>query len=65
MGGSYATAALNLGAVCGPALAALSLTYGTLGPVWVAAVMSGLAVLTALPARHLVIGPTAGSPGGR
>ena len=65
MGGSYATAALNLGAVCGPALAALSLTYGTLGPVWTAAAMSGVAALAALPLRHLVTGPRAGSPAGR
>lgn len=65
MGGSYATAALNLGAVGGPALAALSLAHGTLGPVWVAAALSGVAVLAALPLRHLVTGPTAGSPAGR
>lgn len=65
MGGSYATAALNLGAVCGPALAALSLIFGTLGPVWVAAAMTGVAVVAAMPLRYLVTGPTAGSPAGR
>lgn len=65
MGGSYATAALNLGAAGGPALAALSLASGTLGPIWVAAGLSGAAMLAALPLWHLVAGPTAGSPGGR
>lgn len=65
MGGSYATAALNLGAVCGPALAALSLTLSTLGPVWVAAAMSGVAVVAAVAKRRLVTGTTAGSPAGR
>jgi len=65
MGGSYATAALNLGAACGPAIAALSLACGTLGPIWVAAALSGVAVLAALPLWRLVTGPTAGSPAGR
>lgn len=65
MGGSYATAALNLGAAGGPAIAALSLAHGTLGPIWVAAALSGVAMLAALPLWRLVTGPTAGSPGGR
>lgn len=64
MGGSYATAALNVGAACGPAMAALSLACGTLGPIWVAAGLSGVAMLAALPLWRLVTGPTAGSPGG-
>lgn len=65
MGGSYATAALNLGAACGPAIAALSLACGPLGPIWVAAALSGVAMLAALPLWRLVTGPTAGSPAGR
>ncbi len=65
MGGSYATAALNLGAACGPAIGALSLASGTLGPIWVAAGLSGIALLAALPLWRLVTGPTAGSPAGR
>lgn len=65
MGGSYATAALNLGAACGPAIGALSLASGTLGPIWVAAGLSGIALLAALPLWRLVTGPTAGSPAAR
>lgn len=47
MGGSYATAALNVGAAIGPALATLSLMTGTspLAPVWVAAALTGTALL--------------------
>jgi MFS transporter, DHA1 family, chloramphenicol resistance protein len=49
MGGSYATAALNVGATCGPALAAASLTgpLGNLGPVWVTAAFTGFTLLLA------------------
>ena len=45
MGGSYATAALNIGAAAGPVLGALGLATGVgeLAPVWVAA---GLTALT-------------------
>lgn len=52
MGGSYATAALNIGAACGPALAAASLAgpAGTLGPVWVTIALTGIA----LPASLLI-----------
>lgn len=51
MGGSYATAALNVGAAVGPVLAAASLgtTPGDLGPVWVAAATTGVALLLTLP----------------
>ncbi|WP_265521136.1 Cmx/CmrA family chloramphenicol efflux MFS transporter [Oerskovia flava] len=51
MGGSYATAALNLGAAAGPAIAAAALTagYGVLAPVWVAVASTALALLVALP----------------
>lgn len=49
MGGSYATAALNIGATCGPALAAASLAgpVGNLGPVWVTVALTALALLAA------------------
>lgn len=51
MGGSYATAALNIGAAGGPAIAAATLGVGAgdLGPIWVSALLVALAVLTALP----------------
>ena len=50
MGGSYATAALNVGAACGPALGAASLTgpAGNLGPVWVAVALTGIALMVVL-----------------
>lgn len=58
MGGSYATAALNVGAAGGPALAALSLrtSAGDLGPLWIAAGLTGLAVVAALPLMRVVAG---------
>lgn len=68
MAGSYATAALNLGAVCGPVLAGLTLTgpAGTLGPVWTAAALSAAGVLCALLTRNLVTGSSrGGSPTSR
>ncbi|BCB78212.1 MFS transporter [Phytohabitans flavus] len=51
MGGSYATAALNVGAAAGPALAAaaLAVAAGELGPVWVTVALTGTALLMALP----------------
>lgn len=56
MGGSYATAALNVGAVAGPIAGAMALTTppGLTGPVWVAAIASGLALLIAIPAMGLI-----------
>lgn len=46
MGGSYATAALNVGAAAGPAVGALTLSgFGDLGPVWAASVMTGMALV--------------------
>ena len=67
MAGSYATAALNLGAVCGPAVAGLTLTgpAGPLGPVWTAAALSTVGVVCALFAPHLVAGFRGGSPTSR
>ncbi|MEV5648349.1 Cmx/CmrA family chloramphenicol efflux MFS transporter [Nocardia sp. NPDC052254] len=49
MGGSYATAALNIGAAAGPAIAAATIAAGELMPVWLAAASTGLAVVVALP----------------
>ncbi|MGP9693955.1 Cmx/CmrA family chloramphenicol efflux MFS transporter [Brachybacterium sp. AOP25-B2-12] len=48
MRGAYATSALNLGAAAGPALGALVLTHGAgaSGPMWVAVVLSAVAVGT-------------------
>nr|WP_083884462.1 Cmx/CmrA family chloramphenicol efflux MFS transporter [Nocardia higoensis] len=50
MGGSYATAALNLGAAAGPALGAAGIAAGLGGPapVWVAAAMTTAALGVAL-----------------
>ena len=56
MGGSYATAALNVGAMCGPIVgaAALATPLGPLGPIWVAVAASGVALLIAVPARAII-----------
>lgn len=50
MAGSYATVALNVGAATGPVLAAaaLSVSPGALGPVWVAAIATTAALLLAV-----------------
>ena len=55
MGGSYATVALNIGAAAGPAIGAATLSsHGDLGPVWVAAALTGVALLALVPSlRHL------------
>ena len=56
MAGSYATAALNVGAAVGPVLAAaaLSVTPGALGPVWVAVFATATALLLAVPLLRLI-----------
>lgn len=56
MGGSYATAALNIGAAGGPVVAAATLgaDAGDLGPVWVSSLLVALALLTALPLLRVV-----------
>ncbi|GAA2892876.1 MFS transporter [Streptosporangium fragile] len=56
MGGSYATAALNIGAAAGPALGAAALAgrAGDLGPVWVTAALTGLALLVAFPLLQVI-----------
>ncbi|PWU56114.1 chloramphenicol efflux pump [Micromonospora sp. S4605] len=59
MGGSYATAALNIGAAGGPVVAAATLGdgAGNLGPVWVSGLLVAVALLIALPLRRLVAPP--------
>lgn len=56
MAGSYATAALNVGAAAGPILAAtaLGVVPGALGPVWVAVIVTAAALLLAIPVLRLV-----------
>ncbi|MBG6095508.1 Cmx/CmrA family chloramphenicol efflux MFS transporter [Nocardioides sp. WG-D5] len=55
MGGAYATVALNVGAAAGPALGAATLSgTGVLGPVWVAAVLTGVALVAMVPSLHLI-----------
>lgn len=55
MGGSYATAALNIGAAAGPAIGAVALSGSSdLGPVWVASVLTGIALLMLLPSLGLI-----------
>lgn len=54
MGGSYATAALNIGAAAGPVLGALGLAtgLGLLAPVWVASVLTAIALVIMLLTRR-------------
>lgn len=56
MAGSYATAALNVGAAVGPILAAVALGVmpGALGPVWVAVIATAAALLLAVPRLRLI-----------
>ncbi|GAA3506900.1 Cmx/CmrA family chloramphenicol efflux MFS transporter [Streptomyces showdoensis] len=58
MAGSYATAALNVGAAVGPALAAATLGtgVGTLGPVWASGLLVAAALITAFPLFTTVTG---------
>ncbi|MEU9360991.1 Cmx/CmrA family chloramphenicol efflux MFS transporter [Streptomyces sp. NPDC048301] len=51
MAGSYATAALNVGAVAGPvvAAAALGTEAGVLGPLWASGLLVAVALLIAIP----------------
>lgn len=57
MGGSYATAALNIGAVAGPVIAAVTLTteLGDLGPIWVAASATAVCLILAVPQLDVVV----------
>ncbi|WP_043536533.1 Cmx/CmrA family chloramphenicol efflux MFS transporter [Saccharomonospora cyanea] len=61
MGGSYATAALNIGAAGGPLVAAATLgaDAGNLGPVWTSSLLVAVALLIALPLLR-VVAPRAG-----
>ncbi|AZS88849.1 Cmx/CmrA family chloramphenicol efflux MFS transporter [Streptomyces griseoviridis] len=56
MAGSYATAALNIGAAAGPLVAATTLTTaaGNLGPLWVSGFLVAVALLIAFPLRTVV-----------
>ncbi|MBO4207684.1 Cmx/CmrA family chloramphenicol efflux MFS transporter [Micromonospora echinofusca] len=55
MAGSYATAALNVGAVVGPLIAAatLGVVAGHRGPLWAGAALVAVALLVALPCRQV------------
>ncbi|MFF4758435.1 Cmx/CmrA family chloramphenicol efflux MFS transporter [Streptomyces sp. NPDC001292] len=56
MAGSYATAALNVGAAVGPLVAAttLSTTAGNLGPLWASGIVTAVALLIAFPLRTVI-----------
>lgn len=56
MGGSYATAALNIGAAGGPVVAAATLGTGLreLGPVWASSFLVAIAVAIALPLLRVI-----------
>ncbi|ROQ33507.1 DHA1 family chloramphenicol resistance protein-like MFS transporter [Streptomyces sp. PanSC19] len=56
MAGSYATAALNVGAAVGPLVAAATLGtgLGDLGPLWASGLLVGVALLIAFPFRTVV-----------
>ncbi|MET9427500.1 Cmx/CmrA family chloramphenicol efflux MFS transporter [Streptomyces sp. NPDC003036] len=56
MAGSYATAALNVGAAAGPliAAAALGTAAGGLGPLWASALLVLVALLIAYPLRGVI-----------
>lgn len=60
MGGSYATAALNIGAAAGPALGAfgLAIELGPLAPVWVASALTAVALVVVLLSRGAVTEPS-------
>jgi DHA1 family chloramphenicol resistance protein-like MFS transporter len=53
MAGSYATAALNVGAAAGPLIAATTLgaAAGDLGPLWTSGLLVAAALLVAFPSR--------------
>ncbi|MHA4779743.1 Cmx/CmrA family chloramphenicol efflux MFS transporter [Streptomyces sp. MSC1_001] len=56
MAGSYATAALNVGAAAGPLIAATTLgtAVGNLGPLWASGLLVAVALLIAFPLRTVV-----------
>ncbi|MGV4889916.1 Cmx/CmrA family chloramphenicol efflux MFS transporter [Streptomyces viridosporus] len=57
MAGSYATAALNVGAAVGPLVAATTLgtAVGHLGPLWASGLLVAVALLIAFPFRTVVV----------
>ncbi|MYU24153.1 MFS transporter [Streptomyces sp. SID8352] len=64
MAGSYATAALNVGAAVGPLVAAATLTTGAgeLGPLWAGGLLVTAALLLALPFRTVLGNGTTTEP---
>ncbi|MFB7997182.1 Cmx/CmrA family chloramphenicol efflux MFS transporter [Streptomyces sp. NPDC056002] len=56
MAGSYATAALNIGAAAGPLVAATTLSTGVgdLGPLWASGLLVAVALVIAFPLRTVV-----------
>lgn len=62
MAGSYATAALNIGAAVGPLIAATTLNtaVGDLGPLWASGLLIAVVLLATLPLRSVI---TAGRSG--
>ncbi|MFF7588813.1 Cmx/CmrA family chloramphenicol efflux MFS transporter [Kitasatospora purpeofusca] len=62
MAGSYATAALNVGAVVGPLVAATTLgtSAGDLGPLWTSGFLVLAALLAALPLRGVIAADRSG-----
>ncbi|NYH77396.1 putative MFS family arabinose efflux permease [Actinopolyspora biskrensis] len=67
MGGSYATAALNLGAAGGPVLgtAPLETGLGQLGPVWASSLLVAIALSIALPFLRIIAPRAGGKPAAR
>jgi DHA1 family chloramphenicol resistance protein-like MFS transporter len=63
MGGSYATAALNIGAAVGPMLGGVALTAGVIAPVWVAAGLTAVALVVMLLGRRVLAGISPGRGG--
>ncbi|WP_428936059.1 Cmx/CmrA family chloramphenicol efflux MFS transporter [Streptomyces sp. ACT015] len=62
MAGSYATAALNIGAAAGPLIAATTLTTaaGDRGPLWASGLLVAVALLVTFPLRDVVTGARSG-----
>ena len=63
MGGSYATAALNIGAAVGPVLGGVALTAGAVAPMWVAVGLTALALVAAMLSRRSNASASAGAAG--
>jgi DHA1 family chloramphenicol resistance protein-like MFS transporter len=57
MAGSYATAALNVGAAVGPLIAATTLNtaVGNIGPLWSSGFLVAVALLIAFPLRTVIV----------